>query len=39
MPTHFKHLADLPALVGQDLGASDWILVDQGRIDQFAHAT
>ena len=39
MPTHFKHLADLPALVGQDLGASDWILVDQARIDQFAHAT
>ena len=39
MPTHFKHLADLSSLVGQDLGASDWILVDQARIDQFAHAT
>jgi acyl dehydratase len=39
MPIHFKHLADLPALVGHDLGASDWILVDQARIDQFAHAT
>jgi acyl dehydratase len=39
MPTHFKRLADLPALVGQDLGASDWITVDQARIDQFALAT
>ena len=32
-------LADLPELVGQTLGVSDWLLVDQGRIDAFAHAT
>jgi acyl dehydratase len=36
---HYAHLADLQALVGQDLGHSDWLLVDQGRIDQFAQAT
>lgn len=27
------------ALVGQKLGTSDWILVDQDRIDRFAEAT
>jgi acyl dehydratase len=30
---------DLPRLVGQELGASDWIGVDQARIDAFAAAT
>lgn len=35
----FDRLADLQALVGQDLGDSDWITIDQTRIDQFARAT
>ena len=25
--------------IGREIGASDWLLVDQGRIDQFADAT
>jgi acyl dehydratase len=32
-------LADYLALKGKDLGASEWILVDQGRIDAFAETT
>ena len=35
----FEHLAELQALVGQTLGSSDWISVEQDRIDRFAHAT
>jgi acyl dehydratase len=31
--------ADLPSLLGQTLGVSDWIRVDQARIDAFAQAT
>ena len=31
--------ADMKALVGQELGVSEWILVDQARIDKFADAT
>lgn len=27
------------ALVGSDLGASDWLLIDQARVDLFAEAT
>ena len=36
---HFAKLQDLESLVGQEIGVSDWILVDQKRIDQFAEAT
>ena len=36
---HFAHLHDLQALVGQEIGVSDWTLVDQTRIDRFAEAT
>lgn len=32
-------LADYLALKGKDLGTSEWILVDQGRIDRFAETT
>ena len=32
-------LADVPALVGKELGVSDWITVDQTMIDRFADAT
>ncbi len=37
--TIYPHLSDLQPLVGQALGSSDWILVDQQRIDLFAQAT
>ena len=39
MTTTFAHLADLAGLVGQTLGTSEWITVDQERIDRFADAT
>jgi acyl dehydratase len=32
-------LADLPALVGKELAVSDWLAVDQDRIDRFAEVT
>ena len=35
----FATLADLAALVGQEFARSDPIVVDQARIDAFAHAT
>ncbi len=35
----FEHLSELQALVGQTLGVSEWISVDQRRIDLFAEAT
>jgi acyl dehydratase len=35
----FPNLSDLQLLVGQSLGTSDWITVDQQRIDLFADAT
>jgi acyl dehydratase len=35
----YAHLSDLQPLVGQEIGASDWFVVDQERIDAFAHAT
>lgn len=31
--------AELKSLVGQEVGASDWFLVDQERINRFADAT
>jgi acyl dehydratase len=36
---HFPRLADVQALVGRELAISDWILIDQARIDHFAAAT
>src|SRR5262249_36419823 len=36
---HFAHLADLAALVGQEIAVSDWITIDQARINLFAQAT
>lgn len=35
----YEHLADLQPLVGEPLGDSDWLIVDQARIDRFADAT
>ena len=35
----FARLAELQPLVGQEIGVSDWIGIDQARIDRFADAT
>ena len=37
--TTFEHPNDLLSAVGQELGVSDWLLVDQERINLFADAT
>jgi acyl dehydratase len=39
MPTIFKHPNDLLAAVGQDLGASEWMTMEQDRVNMFADAT
>jgi acyl dehydratase len=36
---HFAKLQELQSLVGQELGTSGWITLDQPRIDLFAQAT
>lgn len=35
----YPHLADMAALVGQDIGTSEWVAIEQGRVNQFAEAT
>ena len=35
----FENIADLKPLIGQEIAVSDWITVDQARIDKFADAT
>jgi len=30
---------ELPSLVGQEVGVSDWVMIDQDRINKFADAT
>ena len=35
----FTTLDDLAAAVGEDLGSSDWLTIDQDRVDAFADAT
>lgn len=35
----FDHLSDLAAHVGSPLGSSEWLLMEQDRIDRFADAT
>ncbi len=39
MPTIFKSPADLESGVGKHLGYSEWIQIDQDRINMFADAT
>ena len=34
-----KSIEDAKALEGREVGLSDWVVVDQGRIDKFADAT
>ena len=35
----YQNPAELKALVGSPIGSSDWLTVDQARIDQFAAVT
>ncbi len=35
----FDHFTELESQVGQELGVSDWITIDQNRINQFAECT
>ncbi len=35
----FEKLADLAALVGEEIGLSEWTTIDQARIQRFADAT
>ena len=37
--TRYPRLADLAARVGQELGSSAWLTIDQDRINLFAQAT
>jgi acyl dehydratase len=39
MATVFESLEELPGAVGTHLGYSDWLTIDQERIDLFAEAT
>ena len=39
MTTIIKHPSDLPAMVDKHLGYSDWLTIDQDRINLFADAT
>ena len=39
MPHIFASPAELKAAVGQKFGPTEWLLVDQARIDKFAEAT
>src|ERR1700679_2575611 len=35
----YQNVAELKALVGSPIGESDWVTIDQTRIDQFAAVT
>jgi acyl dehydratase len=35
----FRDVADLEAALGEELGPTNWLCIDQGRIDLFAAAT
>jgi acyl dehydratase len=34
-----KSIDDAKALIGEEVGLSDWVVIDQHRVDQFAEAT
>ncbi|HMI74843.1 MAG TPA: MaoC family dehydratase [Steroidobacteraceae bacterium] len=36
---NYQNLAELEALVGSPIGTSDWVTIDQTRIDKFADVT
>jgi acyl dehydratase len=35
----FEKITDLQALIGESIGTSDWLLIDQHRVNLFADAT
>lgn len=35
----FDHFTELESMVGQELGVSEWLTIDQDRINQFAECT
>jgi len=37
--TRFSGIADAKARVGQEIGVSDWMLIDQQRVNAFAQVT
>lgn len=37
--THFVGIADAKARQGQEIGVSDWMLIEQERVDAFAQVT
>jgi len=37
--TIFKHLVDLEAHVGKEIGLTEWMTIDQDSINQFAKLT
>lgn len=37
--TNFKRLADMKDWVGKELGLTEWMIIDQDRINTFANAT
>ena len=39
MPSDSFNLANIEAFVGRELGVSDWVTMNQQRIDQFAECT
>ncbi len=39
MATTFSNAKEILDAVGQDLGSSEWVTIEQDRIDQFADAT
>lgn len=38
-PRIIKNIQELETLVGQEVAVSDWVLIDQDRINRFAEAT
>ena len=36
---HIVKPNELDSVIGKDLGASEWMVIDQERIDKFADAT
>lgn len=38
-PRIVRTIEDAKALIGQEIGVSNWVMVDQQRIDRFAEAT
>ena len=36
MPHVVRTIEDAQALIGTEVGVSDWVLIDQARINQFA---